>query len=173
MTRQTHIVVIASLIYMLVAGGVLSFAVYKVTTLGHQLSERTTAIADKNAKVKVYKKLSNLINETVHEREELRSFLLTEEQTSIFLTDVENIARSQGVTLSTNSLKVVQQEESFDQLIIQFELEGRTDNVKKMLMVLETLPYNSHISSLSFVRSSENATKGTIELTVTLQKNEK
>lgn len=170
MTGKTKIIGIISLAYVFIAVAVLSSVIFEVITAGQALTERVTAIADKNAKVKVYSELSNLVKATKDQRETLSGFVLTEENTSAFLTDIESIGMSQNVTLTTDSLQVTKQDGLFDLLSIQFTLEGSESSVAKMLMVFETLPYHSLVSSLTYERVANGGVKSTLGLEVTLLK---
>lgn len=169
-TRKTHIVAIFALLYVLIATGVLAWVVYEVAQAGAVLQERVATIADQNAKSKVYQDLSNLVLRTKAEREALLGFVLTEDQTSSFLTDIESLGVSQGVTLTTDSLKVSEKEGSFNELLIQFSVEGTEENVKKMLSIFETLPYHSRVSSLTFSRDKTGKVHSTIVIDITLLK---
>lgn len=170
--RKTNIVGIFSLAYILVAIAVLSWVAYEVVVSGQELRDRVTAIADTNAKVKVYKDLAMLIGATKAERDTLAGFVLTEEETSNFLTNIESIGARQGVELTTDALKVSPQEGSFDQLLIQFGVSGKEEAVKRMLTIFETLPYQSKVASLTFNRTESGRAQSTIELSITLLKHD-
>ena len=89
MTRKTLIIAILATTYLLVAVAGVAWMLYEVSASGSALKERVAAIADKNAKVKAYTELSQLMEDTQGERTELQQYVLTESQTSRFLTDVE------------------------------------------------------------------------------------
>jgi len=170
MTRQTKIVGIIGLVYVFLTAALLGWVIFEVITAGQALTERVTAIADKNAKVKVYSELSNLVKETKTQRETLASFMLTEEDTSTFLTDIESIGASKQVSLVTDSLQVTKQDGLFDLLSIQFSLEGRESSVAEMLTIFETLPYHSQVFSLTYERGEGDVVKSTLGLEVSLLK---
>lgn len=171
-TRFTKIVAVVAFIYMSLAVCALGWVLYEVTTAGQSLSDRVNAIADKNAKLQSYTKLATLMEETAPQRQELVQFVLTKDKTSSFLTEIESLGASQGVSLTTNSLKVIEKEGSFDDLVIQFKIEGREDLVQKMIALLETLPYHSQVSSLTFALQNTGAIESNVELTITLLKYE-
>lgn len=171
-THFTKIVALVAALYFVIAVAMLGWVLYEVYTAGEALTDRVSAIADKNAKLKTYGELAKLIEDTQMQRSELETFVLTKNKTSSFLTDIESLGAAQGVLLSTNSLKVVEKEGSFNELVIQFSIEGKEAFVQKMLVLLETLPYHSHVSSLSYTREKTGTVQSTAELTMSLLKYE-
>ena len=168
MTRKTLIIAILATTYLLVAVAGVAWMLYEVSGSGSALKERVAAIADKNAKVKAYTELSQLMEDTQGERTELQQYVLTESQTSRFLTDVEALGKKLGVDLATLSLEVDEKKDAFSSLLISFSVEGNEEQVKRMLKVLESLPYHSTVQSLSFSREQNGSVKSTIALSLTL-----
>jgi len=171
---RTRLIGIFSLVYLFVAASAVGWVVYEVGANGQELKDRVAAIADKNAKVKTYTEFSKLINETQEERAVLASYVLTEDNTSSFLTEIESLAANVGVTLFTRSLEVDDKKgSSYDDLVIVFDVEGPEVLVKNLLSIFETLPYHSQVSSLTFTVGENGVIKGTIEVKVTLLENDK
>jgi hypothetical protein len=174
MTRRTQIFGIVALAYLVVAASALGWVAYRVEVNGQELKDRVDAIADKNAKVKTYTEFSKLIEETETERSLLASHVLAEDNTSSFLTEIETLAANVGVTLFTRSLQVSDKKKSsFDDLVIVFDVTGPEVLVKNLLTILETLPYHSQVSSLTFTRGESGVIEGTIEVKVSLLQNDK
>lgn len=171
-TPVTKIIAVIACTYVLAAVCALGFVLYKIDTAGKVLSDRVAAIADKNAKLKTYTQLDALMEETTAERSKLLEFVLTENKTSSFLTDIESLGASQGVALRTDSLEVAAGEGLFDDLVVRFSLEGREDLVQKMITLLEMLPYHSQLTALEFSREKSGIAKSTVELRITMLKNE-
>lgn len=167
-TRRTFVIGIIALAYLAVAASGLAWMIYGVSVSGAALKDRVAAIEDKNAKVRAYTELSSLMDETKAERAELTQYVLTEDQTSSFLTDVETLGKTLGVTLTTLSLKAVEHEDSFNELVVEFAVEGNAVNVEHMLKAFEVLPYHSSVRSLSLVRGNNGMVKSTIAVSVTL-----
>jgi len=166
--NRTHFVKIFALVYLLATSALLFWVVYEITTTAATLKERVDTIAYTKAKEKVYKDLSVLVGETQVDRQKLTEFVLTEDQTGTFLTDIERIGQAQGVLLTTNSLNVVESVEGPDQLLVQFAVDGKEVAVKKMLTIFETLPYHSQISSINFESDEEGNAKSTLDVVITL-----
>lgn len=169
-TNKTTLIAIISVLFVLFSLAVVSWVVYEVETAGKMLGERVLAIANTNAKIKAYNELFELVETTKIERETLTDFVLTEDKTGSFLTDIENLGASNNVSLTTNSLQVVKGKDKPDTLNVQFALSGAESSVKKMLQLFETLPYHSSVSSLLFTRKDGNFVEGTVTLDITLLK---
>lgn len=168
--NKTRIIAIIALIYLAAACGIYFTVAREVALAGKSLEERVDAIVATNSKEKVYRDLSELVEKTKTERETLAGFVLEEEETGNFLTNIERLGVEQGVVLVTNSLKVEKQKDAPDLLSVQFALEGQEQHVRKMLTIFETLPYHSNVAALTFMREPDGTTKSTIDLTVTLLK---
>ncbi len=173
MTRKTFIIGILSLVYLLAASVVIALMLYEVSISGATLKERIAAIADNNAQVKAYTELSQLMADTQEERAQLQQYVLTEDQTSRFLTDMEALGAQLGVALDTVSLEVDEKKTTFSNLLISFSVEGEEEPVKRMLRILESLPYHSTVQSLSFSRETDGSVKSTIALSVALLNHDK
>ncbi len=167
---KTKLIGIAALIYLLIAGGVLSWVLFEIYTSGKELDDRVAMIADKHATSQAYTELTKLLETTKSDREELATYFLTEAETSNFLTDIESFGPMQGVTLSTLSLTVEEKEGLFDDLFIEFSFEGTEFAVKNMLAVFENLPYHSEVTSVNLTRSSDGLMEATLNLQVSLLK---
>lgn len=169
-TNKTKIIGIVSVVYVVIACAVFSWVVYEVATAGKELSLRVDTIAEKNAKVKAYTAVSNLLKETTQERASLVEYVLQEDNTSAFLTEIEKIGTAQGVLLTTDSLSVVEKPGAANALVIHFSIEGSENVVKKMFSILETLPYHSTVSTLSLDRKKTGLTSAVVEVEITLRK---
>lgn len=154
---------------------------------GNLLTTSIVAIEQNVSKEKMVTDLEAALAKTQDERNAIGEFVLTEGKTSTFLTDIEKVAATQDVTLTTNSLEVVKpvkkvasgtttpttqstEPSLFDTLSISFLIEGQEDDVKKMLHVFETLPYHSKVNTFSLKREAEGYAKGTLSLSVSLLK---
>jgi len=98
--------------------------------------------------------------ESKEERELLDSFVIKDdEDASAFLSLVETVALEQGVAISTEKLQVVPTEEgSFDNLSMTFNLQGPSENVKRVIALMETLPYQQRVVELTLRESVEENT---------------
>lgn len=167
-TRKTKLIAIIASIYALGALLIVSFVIYRVHTQGTQVEVSVQTIANSNAKIKAYKDLWVQFEATKEERSALSEFVLTEDEAGTFLTEIERIGTSQGVSITTSSLKVEKVADSADELRMQFILEGSESGVKKMITMLETLPYRSSLTSLTFTTQENGKVRSTVDLSIAL-----
>jgi ribose 5-phosphate isomerase RpiB len=172
LSKKTNTIALVSLLFALCSGGICSWVFYEIITSGQSLTDRVTTIADTRAKERAYKDLAKQVAKTEVQRTTLNSFVLTEEGTGAFLTQIEQLGVSQGVTLTTNSLKVVAQKDLPNVLQVQFSVVGKEQLVKKVLSILEALPYHSVISTLTLSKSAGGQAQALIDLSVTLFKHD-
>ena len=166
-----RILSILSAVFFIAAMGVLCWFIYQVVSAGSQLTQRVEAIAAMNASLKANAELGVLMEETQEERAALSELVLTEERTSMFLTEIEDIAAQTGVGLSTRSLEVIEQkDEVHNALSIQLHIEGRTDLVLLTLKLFEVLPYHSTVHTLNLQKDADQTAQAQLELMVTLKK---
>ena len=168
---KTRLLAIISLIFFVVSVGVLSWFVYQIIYAGDQLTQRVEAIAVMNANLKTNAELEVLIEETKEERMTLADLILTEQGTSVFLTEIEGVAQQIGVELSTRSLDVIErEEETYNVLSLQLQIEGAHQQVLRMLEILEVLPYHSSMQTLRIIQEEGKQTQAEVGLMVTLKK---
>jgi hypothetical protein len=169
-SKQTQIVALIAFIYASIASGLLWWVSNQISVSGEALSTRVAAIAEQNARSRAYSELTRMVKNSEQKRTALAQHLLTEDQTSSFLTDIESLGMAQGVELTTDSLKVTRQESFTDLLTIDFSISGQEPAVMRMLELFENLPYHSQVTSLTFTRGSSGKVESSIELTVSLFK---
>ena len=170
-TKKTKIFAVFSALFFLGSISTTFFVWQYAQSEGEVLLNQAKEVADFEAREKTYRTLENLIETTQQDRDELSTYVLTEEGTIDFLATVERLAVEQGVTLNTNSLRVLEGKGLFDTLVISYSLEGKKAYVDSMLLLMETLPYHSFVSDVRLEYSSVEGvrfTKGTVELTISL-----
>lgn len=170
-TQHTkNITIIATLFCVGTVSGLVFFLIH-IHQAGAKLNELSAVIANSDAQRQQNIELQRLLKETSDERMQLESLLLTENETIVFLTEIENIARNYNVAVTTKSLQVVAEEKGGrDNLVIQFEIEGTDSSAKKFIRLLEELPYASQLTQLKITKTKdgENTFSGTIELSLSL-----
>ena len=170
-TRKTKVYGFVSVLFFIVMGAVLVSMLQYIEAKGGELVQHSKEIADYKAREQAYNELEQLIVSTKDDRDELATYILTENVTIDFLATIEEIAIEQGIELTTNSLHVEEQEGLFDTLVISFSVDGPQARVYSMLQILETLPYHAFVSGVSFTNDQEavgTVVQGTIELAVSL-----
>jgi len=170
-TKRTKAIGLISILFFVVTCIALFSAWKYVEIKGDKMLQQSKEIADYQAREQTYSELGQLIKSTQNDREELVSYILTEDRTVGFLATIEKIAVEQGIELVTDSLKVLEQPGLFNTLSISFSVQGSKERVYSMLHIFETLPYHAFVSGVSFRKDTETAIAevvGTIELTVSL-----
>lgn len=170
--HHTRIVLFASLACFVFASAALGWFLFEINTSGKELTQKVALIAQKNATVQQHTELSELIEATKEERALLEQFVLTEEQTSAFLTEIENLGEAHGVSLKTKSLEVISQKGIFDHLALEFSIEGQEAGVKQVLSMLEALPYHGQITSLTYAREDTGEVIAALGMFITLSNHE-
>lgn len=170
-TQKTKIFAVSAFLIFLGSIVGISFIGQYVQSKGEELKKQTKEIADFDARDQSYKELEKLVVSTQSDRDELDTYVLTEDETIDFLALIEQTAKKQLVELSTDSLKVTEEKGLFDTLVISYTVEGQKERVLSMLSLLETLPYHAFISNVSLQYTNEEGVekaRGRVELTVSL-----
>jgi hypothetical protein len=122
-----------------------------------------------NNKLQAYKELKATYERTTQLRSELEAFALTEANAADFLTFIEAAGEREGVRITTNNIKVEKKKDTPDTLVVQFVVEGKEQHVRRMVSLLEGLPYRSYLSSLQLSRTND-AYSATVDIMVLLVK---
>ncbi len=101
------------------------------------------------------------------DREKLNKYVLADDAIIDFLELIEETAKSQGVTLVTDSLTVVPIDDDFESLEIKITTKGSFDGIMRILHILEVLPVQSEIAGSSLTRSGAGGWESLIDLRVT------
>ena len=148
MTHKAKIILIFAVVYMLVSVAAFSLVTFEVDRVGGKLEERVTVVANRYAEEKKFSELNQLIEDTANDRDELGLYILSEKDTISFLAEVEKIGVEQGVVLETNSLNKIENKDKVDELEVSFSVAGDESLVMRMLDILESLPYESRLTSM-------------------------
>ena len=151
---KTRNIALFSLIFLIVSAVAFGFVVYKTSVLSIELQEQAVVIAQNNSLKQKHTELLNILKDTEQEREILSDFLLTEDSTIRFLSEIEQYAKAHGVSLTTNILEVSETKTplGFNILDVQFSFEGEKSQVKNLIRTFEELPYHGKVTDISLVR---------------------
>jgi len=140
---------------------------FYVDTQGKEL-ESQMEIVSKNRQLKErYDSLALMVDASRAEYDELASYLLTENNTINFLSEVETLAGTMGLELTTDALKVDPlPNPKYQGITLQLRVVGGHDDVITFLQILETLPYYSRIEALEFARESRSGGNWTAAITL-------
>lgn len=103
---------------------------------------------------KELRSLEALVGETAGDRSALAEYILTEDSVVDFLSHIEDLARIQGVAAETRSLAVepMQDTDVFEQLTVEVAVTGPFAPVTQILSLLESLPYQVHVRTVTIER---------------------
>ncbi|MFT5849765.1 MAG: hypothetical protein ACI9H6_000581 [Patiriisocius sp.] len=169
--KKTKIIGLLTLVLFSTSCAGVVFAWEYIHREGENLGSEITAVSNYLAREATYEDVSRLVADTQVNREELISYILTEEKTINFLADVEQIALDQGIELTTDTLKVEEGTGLFDTLTVAFSVLGPEVYVLQMLQILETLPYYSSVVQMNLNKEMGLNGLSVIEGTVTLEVN--
>lgn len=149
MTTRTKHIAITALICLLVAASVVALLVREINGQGAQLTAHVSILAEHAAKEQARTRLARQAEETATERAQLSGYFLESADASIdFLTDIEALAASFGLTAATNNLTEGGTEtEPF--IAVEFSYRGSREQVVSFSRALEYIPYQARIESLT------------------------
>jgi hypothetical protein len=168
--RTTTSVALFSGCFAVVGIGTSIYMMYVTAMMGSELTLRAQTIADNNEKVRSLKSMQATYERSKSERQELSTFALTEDEAGDFLTEIERLGESQGVSITTGALKVEKKKDTPDFLAVEFIIEGKEENVRKTIELFEFLPYPSSLATLTLDTSEKEQSKSSVKVLVTLIK---
>ena len=116
-------------------------------------------IADEQSLNEEQKKTLEQLEESAADREELQQYVLKgNEGTVAFLSEMDRVAAELGISLATNKLDVSEDGATFDTLNVTFTAEGNVEAVDTFVLLLETMPYVSHVTSLDLSYQTDSDT---------------
>lgn len=161
-----------ALLFAVAAAGGVWWLWVTVDSFGEELRNQMQTIANEAAFENQYAQLLTMVEESEAERTTLSTFILKDEDDTIaLLSQLDDIAARQGVTLETQKLDVEETGEQFNQLILSYRLKGTEAAVMNMVRLFETLPYHSEIVALNIDRKrteSESITDVTAGITLNI-----
>jgi len=159
-TKHTQIVGLSAIILFVFSLALLVGMFYVISVAENDLILKQTEIANVRVHEQELNSLVRLVDESNLEREKLSSYLLQEEDVIDFLSLIESLAKDQGVSLDISGLNVTELNADFEQLSLAVDVKGSRDSVLRILTILETLPYQTLVSSVDIISSGESGTNG-------------
>lgn len=153
-SRTKIIALVASIIFLL---SLIVYAGFWYIVGKHKatlLEERTRA-AETEVHIKALKALEETVRTSADDRKKLSSYVLPNTAIIEFVTEIESIAKGQGVKLTTNQLEEFEVDDTFKELEVEATIEGTFDGVMRMLRILETIPRQSTLQSVTIRREGE------------------
>jgi len=162
--------IIAFLFLCATAAG-LAWLWFTVESSGAELKTRLQTVANQQEFENQLTQLTGEVKGSAIEREQLKSFILSDEKDTIaLLSELDRIAQNQGVQLATQELQVKEKKGRFNTLSMRLKISGTEANVLRLIRMLEVLPYHGEMSSLSFDRRHDDTTGVSVaEAIITLE----
>ncbi len=156
-----------SLLFFAVSLSAALFSFYYVDKEGKELESKMEIVSKHRQLEERYRSLEVMVDESRAEYDELGSYLLTENNTINFLSEVETLAGSMGLTLITDALKADPlPNPKYQGITLQLRITGQYEPVLDFLKILETLPYYSRIDALSLEREGRTGETWTAAVTL-------
>lgn len=166
-TRHTFILAISVLLFALFFYGGLWHLVDKKRALaGLRATERMT-LSTKQLEVATLK--STLV-ETSKDRAALGELIVTDDRLTEFLALVESGARAQGLRATTRSVDIVKPQGPFEELRVVLDVEGSYEGLRRLVMLIEVMPFHVDIEDISFDRREGSEWHGIITFSVTKER---
>jgi hypothetical protein len=171
MSTKTKKIFIISLIAVSVTTASLGYFLYHINARGMLLEEQLTILAENDTKESAYLRLRRLAQDTEAERIELaNSFFGNEGDSIVFLGEIETMAAALGLTLKTESLdKIVNEETKEEHIKMSFIYEGQKNTVFMFSKLLEVVPYHSTIESLRLRETGTGNWEGHLTILLNIQ----
>ena len=162
MSKNTKNTFVISLISVLLSLGFCLFFIFEIKSQGVRLEEQVAVIAEYNSKELSYLNIKKIMNETENEREQISSKFFKNDNDSIsFLSDIEILAPKMGLVLKTEALDAVTDAgKKLNFVKITFLYSGQRNAVMDFSKMMENIPYQSSIESLSLKEISDGNWEG-------------
>lgn len=159
MTSRTIQAATISLMLFVGACGLYGGFWYVLSLREEAAAAQTAANALIEAHLRESKTLSTLLTTTEKDRAALGEYVIADSGVVDFLELIERMGRSLGLTIETKlTTEKIEGSTMFETLVPTFEIDGSYAQVVHMLRVLEALPYQVSIRSVSMNRKA-----GTLE----------
>lgn len=149
-TSHTKQYAVGSLLFLAVSVSIAGLTYYQIYREGTKLTTHMEVIGKSKLMQEQYNELFAVLKKNDAEHTQLSEFLLTEDQTIHFLSEIETLARNANLAFSTDSLEVKPlPTPPFESVDLRLRAEGSRADVITFLNILETLPYFSRINALT------------------------
>lgn len=168
---NTKKILLLSLLALFVTSSFFASLIYLIHTKGAELEEKISLIEEKNAQETSFILLRRMVKDTENERSAIDSIFFKDESDSIqFLGEVEEMAQTIGLELTTTGLdKVQDQDQKTEHISMTFVYKGTADKVINFTKLLENSPYHSWAKDLSLRKNTNNLWEGQLTLFITIQ----
>lgn len=142
----------------------------------YQQEKNGEAIRASWASLKAWEELQNSASagradEDAADERRLQSLVISAEgETVEFLAFIDELSAKSGALITATGLKVEKTPEArFDNLSATFSIQGERSTVERLIRVFESLPYRSHVTSLSLTRNADRTAAANLSLIVSVR----
>ncbi|MBP9836762.1 MAG: hypothetical protein KBC78_02920 [Candidatus Pacebacteria bacterium] len=170
MGAKTKNIFITSILITVLSVGTCSFLIYQIGAKGVLLEEKVKILAENNSKEESYLSIRRTIQETESERGEINSkFFKGEDDSIVFLTQIESLAPKLGLVFATKSLDpVVDENNKLQSIKMSFTYSGKKDSVLDFTKMLENIQYHSYLENLTLKKDTEDNWSGAVTLLISI-----
>jgi len=156
---KTNIFVISAVGLFVLACGVLAGMWFFVTAKAGTLDEALTIVATRTAEQNQMANVSLLLENSALDRELLKSFILNDTEVINFISHIESVAQSRGLSITTQNVTTSALEGStqFEILNLGLQLAGNKRDVMDFVSYVEQLPYQAVIPNITLERQGGSA----------------
>lgn len=171
MLRSTSRILIATS-----AAFILAIAMYALLwfLIGQKLERASAAHVIRAQSLARSLEISNLektLAETEADRERLKDFVVTDESLTEFLALVEGAVRSQGLKATTRAVEIEAGDGGrFEQLALTIAADGDYESQKRLIVLLETMPFRIDLRSVRLDRGVGSDWSGVYTFAVTKER---
>jgi hypothetical protein len=171
MNTKTKKIFILSILTAIATTASLGYFLYHINERGMLLEEQLSILAENDTKESAYLKLRRLAQDTEVDRTLLASSFISREGDSIvFLGEIETMAMALGLSLKTDSLdKIVNEDTKQEYIKMSFVYGGQKSTVFMFSQLLEVVPYHSTVESLQLREVGNGNWEGRLTILLTIQ----
>lgn len=149
---------VSILVLLILVGASLFVLAQQLRAQSNALVGALQTLANEAAVERAYTSLSEILDSSAVEREQIESYVVDGEAGTItFLTTVEDLAAQYGVELSGTTLETAEHETLGTPIIVvTFSFAGPRAGTEAYLMALETLPYASYLERASLITTTRD-----------------
>ena len=162
MTSRTRHILILTGLALIGAIGVYGAAWFFLERSADTIREYDAARMEAMVQEQELRQIESLYADSAKDRETLRAFVIGKDGVFEFLELIEGVSREQGLSPSTRSVQVEKSEggDRFEVLSLTLEVTGAYGDIKALLPIIESLPYQVEVRSVSLEQSVRNDEQG-------------
>jgi hypothetical protein len=171
MTKKTKQIFVVAVVIALFTAGVGGFLYQTIKTKITNLDRVVTILKAQNAKEAAHVNLTRLLNETEKERTILNSYFFSDEGDAVsFISEVESLAKTIGLTRPTESIDKVTDSATKNEMVkMVFRVSGEKERVVGFLKLMENISYHSTVESFYLNQTAGRVWEGRITMFVTIK----